>query len=217
METLLIVDDDLSLLETLRLHFEDCEESGKPKYAVVTETSARAALTVAKNLDPALIILDMQLPDRSGLEIISEMHALCPDAPIVIVTAHHDMETTIRAMKYGAFDYIHKPFSDPAALDLVVSRALQVRQLSRRATSVAEEAPNLKLGDIVGNSISMQRLVKDIGKVAASRASVLILGESGTGKELVARVIHNYSNDVAKPFIGINCSAIVETKLGTCP
>src|SRR5262249_7189848 len=159
------------------------------------------------------VILDMMLPDRSGLQIIEEMKALCGDAPILIVTAHHDMETTIRAMKAGAFDYIHKPFTDPAALDLVVARALQVRQLSRRAAGINFEGAAMKLGDIVGTSPGMQRLIKEIGKVAASRATVLITGESGTGKELIARVIHNYSYDEARPFVAINCSAIVDTLL----
>src|SRR5215813_6204399 len=213
METLLIVDDDLSLLESLKMHFEEIEEVGAPKYQVVTAASAAAALQVAAESSPSLVILDMMLPDRSGLQIIEEMKALCGDAPILIVTAHHDMETTIRAMKAGAFDYIHKPFTDPAALDLVIARALQVRQLSRRAAGINFEGAAVKLGDIVGTSPGMQRLIKEIGKVAASRATVLITGESGTGKELIARVIHNYSYDEARPFVGINCSAIVDTLL----
>jgi len=213
METLLIVDDDLSLLESLRMHFEEVEDVGVPKYQVVTAASAAAALQAAAESSPSLVILDMMLPDRTGLQIIEEMRALCGDAPILIVTAHHDMETTIRAMKAGAFDYIHKPFTDPAALDLVVARALQVRQLSRRAAGINFEGAAVKLGDIVGTSPGMQRLIKEIGKVAASRATVLITGESGTGKELIARVIHNYSYDEARPFVGINCSAIVDTLL----
>jgi two-component system response regulator AtoC len=213
METLLIVDDDLSLLESLKMHFEEIEEAGAPKYQVVSATSAAAALQMAAEVAPSLVILDMMLPDRTGLQIIEEMKALCGDAPILIVTAHHDMETTIRAMKAGAFDYIHKPFTDPAALDLVVARALQVRQLSRRAAALNFEGSAVKLGDIVGTSPGMQRLIKEIGKVAASRATVLITGESGTGKELIARVIHNYSYDEARPFVGINCSAIVDTLL----
>jgi two-component system, NtrC family, response regulator AtoC len=208
METLLIVDDDRSLLESLQMHFEE-----RGDFNVVTATTARAALQSALDAPPALVILDMVLPDRSGLEIVSELKAACGDAPIVIVTAHHDMETTIRAMKAGAFDYLHKPFSDPAVLDMVVERALRVRALSRRAAVVAVETNKAKLGDVVGHSKGMQGLVKEIGKVAASRATVLISGESGSGKELVARVIHNYSYDEPRPFVGINCSAIVDTLL----
>ncbi|MCI0571364.1 MAG: sigma-54 dependent transcriptional regulator [Myxococcaceae bacterium] len=213
METLLLVDDDLSLLESLKMHFEDAEQDGAARFHVLTATSAGQALRVAHESTPGLVILDMMLPDRSGLDIIPELKATLGDAPIVIVTAFHDMETTIRAMKSGAFDYIHKPFPDPAALDLVVERAFKVRQLSRRAANYTVEAPAVRLGDIVGTSGVMQELVKEVGKVAASRANVLLKGESGTGKELIARVIHHYSQDEARPFVGINCSAIVDTLL----
>jgi two-component system response regulator AtoC len=214
METLLLVDDDVSLLESLKMHFEEAGEAHGEPFNVVTATSAATALRLAEEVRPSLVILDMMLPDRTGIEIIEELKAICGDAPILIVTAFHDMETTIRAMKLGAFDYIHKPFPDPAALDLVVARALQVRQLSRRAESGTQEGAAVRLGDIVGNSPGMQRLVKEIGKVsAAPRATVLIYGESGSGKELIARVVHNYSNDTPQPFIGINCSAIVDTLL----
>jgi two-component system response regulator AtoC len=213
METLLIIDDDVGLLESLQMHFEEILLEGAARYHVVTATNAAAGLKAAQESNPSVVILDMMLPDRSGLEIIEELKTLCGDARIILVTAHHDMETTIRAMKAGAFDYIHKPFPEPAALDLVVERALEYRQLSRRAASVNVENAAARLGDIVGTSPLMQQLVKEIGKVTSSRATVLITGESGTGKELVARVIHNYSNDEPKPFIGINCSAIVDTLL----
>jgi two-component system response regulator AtoC len=212
MDTLLLVDDDVSLLESLTLHFEDPERDGQPRFQVVTATTAAAGLQKARESAPSLVVLDMMLPDRSGLDLIEEMKSVCGDAPIVLVTAYHDMESTIRAMKLGAFDYIHKPFSDPAALDLVINRALTVRQLSRRAASA--ELDTAPARDLVGQTPVMQRLVKEIGKVAAApRATVLIAGESGTGKELVARVIHNYSFDDPRPFVGINCSAIVETLL----
>jgi two-component system response regulator AtoC len=213
METLLIIDDDVGLLESLQMHFEEILQEGAPRYHVVTATNAAAGLRAAQESMPSVVILDMMLPDRSGLEIIEELKTLCGDARIILVTAHHDMETTIRAMKAGAFDYIHKPFPEPAALDLVVDRALEYRQLSRRAASVNVENAAARLGDIVGTSPLMQQLVKEIGKVTSSHATVLINGESGTGKELFARVIHNYSYDEQKPFIGINCSAIVDTLL----
>ena len=215
MDTLLLVDDDVSLLESLTLHFEDAERDGQPRFQVVTATTAAAGLQKARESPPSLVVLDMMLPDRSGLDLIEEMKSVCGDAPIVLVTAYHDMESTIRAMKLGAFDSIHKPLSDPAALDPVINRALSVRQLSRRAaTAELDTTAPARLGDLVGQTPVMQKLVKEIGKVAAApRATVLITGESGTGKELVARVIHNYSFDDPRPFVGINCSAIVETLL----
>ena len=149
MDTLLLVDDDVSLLESLTMHFEEAEKDGQPRFQVVTATTAAAGLEKARECAPALVVLDMMLPDRSGLDLLGEMKAVCGDAPIVLVTAYHDMESTIRAMKLGAFDYIHKPFADPAALDLVIHRALSVRQLSRRAASAELEmiAP-ARLGDL---------------------------------------------------------------------
>ena len=162
------------------------------------------------------MILDMMLPDRSGLDIIEEHEgAVRRCAASSWSPRTTTWRRTIRAMKLGAFDYIHKPFSDPAALDLVVHRALSVRQLSPPRRERRPRRPRAaRLGDIVGNSPVMQQLVKEIGKVAAApRATVLITGESGTGKELIARVIHNYSYDEPRPFIGINCSAIVDTLL----
>jgi len=131
-----------------------------------------------------------------------------------MITAHHDMATTILAMKAGAFDYIHKPI-DIQAFDIALDRALQMRRLSRGTDYLSVEGGRaFKIDDIVGTSPAMQRLFKDVGRVAASRATVLIQGESGTGKELIARVIHSYSAP-QKPFIAINCSAIVDTLLET--
>jgi two-component system, NtrC family, response regulator AtoC len=115
-------------------------------------------------------------------------------------------------MKAGAFDYIHKPI-DIQAFDVALDRALEVRRLSRGNDYLAVDGgPAFNMDDIVGTSPVMQRLFKDLGRVAASRATVLIQGESGTGKELIANVIHSYSAP-QKPFIGINCSAIVDTLL----
>ncbi|HEY3451886.1 MAG TPA: sigma-54 dependent transcriptional regulator [Myxococcales bacterium] len=213
MERLLLVDDDLSLLETLRMHFEEQREGDVALFEVHTAARAQEALRKAAELSPDLIVLDMMLPDGSGLDILPGLKQAAGEAPIVVVTAHFDMETTIRAMKLGAFDFLHKPFEDPAALDQVVGRALEMRRVSRRAAQLPTEVTP-RLGDIVGASPRMQQLVKEIGKVAASRAAVLITGESGTGKELIARVIHHYSDEQrARPFVGINCSAIVDTLL----
>ena len=167
---------------------------------------------LAEESSPSAIILDMRLPDASGIDLIPELRKRAGETPVLMITAHHDMATTILAMKAGAFDYIHKPI-DIQALDVAIDRALEVRRLSR-GTDFLDVAPSraLNIDDIVGTSPAMQQLFKDVGRVAASRATVLIQGDSGTGKELIARVIHSYSA-ANKPFIGINCSAIVETLL----
>ncbi|HEX4382682.1 MAG TPA: sigma-54 dependent transcriptional regulator [Myxococcales bacterium] len=206
MDSILIVDDDRSIRELLSMHLE---ERG---FGVLSAGTGSDGVRYAGETPPAAIILDMRLPDASGIDLIPELKKRAPEAPVLMITAHHDMATTILAMKAGAFDYIHKPI-DIQAFDVALDRALEVRRLSRGSDYLSVETNrNFKMDDIVGTSSSMQQLFKDVGRVAASRATVLIQGESGTGKELIARVIHSYSAP-AKPFIGINCSAIVDTLL----
>ncbi|HUB08001.1 MAG TPA: sigma-54 dependent transcriptional regulator [Myxococcales bacterium] len=214
MDTLLLVDDDASLLELLRMHFEDQTEGSAPRYRVVTARTAQECLRYVAELQPALVMIDMVLPDGSGVDLIPEIKSLAPDAPIVVMTAHHDTPSTIRAMKAGAFDYLHKPFRDIDTLDIVVGRALEMGRVSRRASVLSLHMPeSVKLDDVVGDSPRMQEILKELGKVAASRATVLLQGESGTGKELIARVVHAHSHDEPRPFVAINCSAIVDTLL----
>jgi two-component system, NtrC family, response regulator AtoC len=206
MDSILIVDDDRSIRELLSMHLE---ERG---FAVLSAGNGADGVRLAADTPPAAIILDMRLPDASGIDLIPELKKRAAEAPVLMITAHHDMATTILAMKAGAFDYIHKPI-DIQALDVALDRALEVRRLSRGSDYLSVETNrNFKMDDIVGTSPAMQQLFKDVGRVAASRATVLIAGESGTGKELIARVIHSYSAP-SKPFIGINCSAIVDTLL----
>ena len=185
------------------------EERG---YGVISAATGAEGFKLAEETSPSAIILDMRLPDASGIDLIPELRKRAAETPVLMITAHHDMATTILAMKAGAFDYIHKPI-DIRALDVAIDRALEVRRLSRGTDFLSVEAQRaVKMDHIVGTSPAMQQLFKDVGRVAASRATVLIQGESGTGKELIARVIHSYSAG-AKPFIGINCSAIVDTLL----
>jgi len=211
-DTLLVVDDNRSLAEMLALQLE-VAEGDRPAFRVeIASTVAEARAHLAR-IQPVLILCDMRLPDGDGIELLPEMKALGGEAPVVIMTAHGDMETTIRAMKNGAFDYLQKPF-DQDEVELVVLRAIDLRRHFRRAAVLAVDtaAPHL-VNDIVAESRQMKSIVKQIGKIAASKATVLIQGESGTGKELIARVIHTYSSDEPKPFVGINCSAIVDTLL----
>ena len=206
MDPILLVDDDLALLDCLAEHLA-------PRRVLTAPTGAMA-LERACEEPVSMVLLDLSLPDGNGLELLPELRARTGDAPVVVMTAHHDMASTIRAMKAGAFDYLHKPLPDLESLSLVVERALAVRQLARKANCLELDAAQpVRMDDVVGSTPAMQSLVKDIGKVAASRATVLIHGESGTGKELIARVIHAYTDDSPRPFVGINCSAIVDTLL----
>jgi two-component system response regulator AtoC len=206
MDRILIIDDEASIRELLTMHLE---ERG---FGVLSASTGADGFRLAAEGNPAAIVLDMRLPDASGLDLIPELKKRAAEAPVLMITAHHDMATTILAMKAGAFDYLHKPI-DIRAFDLALDRALEVRRISRRQDFVAVEGGRpYAMGDLVGTSPAMQRLFKDVGRVAASRTSVLIQGESGTGKELLARVIHSYSAP-GRPFIAVNCSAIVETLL----
>src|SRR5437762_8178090 len=206
MDRILIVDDDRSIRELLSMHLE---ERG---FGVVSAATGAECFRLAAEASPAAIVLDMRLPDVSGIDLIPELRKRAAEAPVLMITAHHDMATTILAMKAGAFDYIHKPI-DIQAFDVALDRALEVRRLSKGTDYLSvEQNRAFKMDDIVGTSPAIQQLFKDVGRVAASRATVLIQGESGTGKELIARVIHSYSAP-QKPFIAINCSAIVDTLL----
>src|SRR5471032_1122921 len=206
MDSILIIDDDRSIRELLSMHLE---ERG---FGVLSAGTGADGVRLAADTPPAAIILYMRLPDASGIDLIPELKKRASETPVLMITAHHDMATTILAMKAGAFDYIHKPI-DIQSFDVALDRALEVRRLSRGSDYLSVETNrNFKMDDIVGTSPAMQQLFKHVGRVAASRATVLIAGESGTGKELIARVIHSYSAP-SKPFIGINCSAIVDTLL----
>ena len=206
MDRILIVDDDRSIRELLSMHLE---ERG---FGVLSASTGAEGSRIAAETPPAAIVLDMRLPDASGIDLIPELKKHAAEAPVLMITAHHDMATTILAMKAGAFDYIHKPI-DIRAFDIALDRALEVRRLSKGTDYLSVEANRaFKMDDIVGASPAIQQLFKDVGRVASSRATVLIQGQSGTGKELIARVIHSYSAP-QKPFIAINCSAIVDTLL----
>ena len=206
MDRILIVDDDRSIRELLSMHLE---ERG---FGVISAATGAEGFRMAAESAPAAIVLDVRLPDASGIDLIPELRKRAAEAPVLMITAHHDMASTILAMKAGAFDYIHKPI-DIQAFDAALDRALEVRRLSKGTDYLSVEGGRaFKIDDIVGSSPAMRQLFKDVGRVANSRATVLIQGESGTGKELIARVIHSYSAP-QKPFVGINCSAIVDTLL----
>src|SRR5437588_687560 len=206
MDRILIVDDDRSIRELLSMHLE---ERG---FGVMSAATGAEGFRLAAEASPAAIVLDMRLPDVSGLDLVAALRRPAAAAPVLMITRHPDMASTSLAMKAGAFDYIHKPI-DIQAFDVALDRALEVRRLSQGTDYLSVEGGGaFKMDDIVGTSPPMLQLFKDVGRVASSKTTVLIQGESGTGKELIARVIHSYSAP-QKPFIGINCSAIVDTLL----
>ncbi|MGH7899341.1 MAG: sigma-54-dependent transcriptional regulator [Candidatus Binatia bacterium] len=155
-----------------------------------------------------LAIVDIRLPDVSGLEVLSRTRDEALDVPFLVMTAESTMQNAIEAMKRGAFDYLTKPF-DIEEVQLLVERALGLRRLSLMVENLKEEMrPQYTPGSgLVGKSPAMQEIYKTIGRVAESDATVLIQGESGTGKELIARALHFHSGR-SGPFVAVNCAAI---------
>ncbi|HWQ90881.1 MAG TPA: sigma-54 dependent transcriptional regulator [Clostridia bacterium] len=157
-----------------------------------------------------VVITDLKLPGMDGLQLVRELHQAKPKLPIVLITAHGTTETAIEATKWGAFDYILKPFEVDELLD-VLARALETSRLMSDVVEIGDAATTRTA--IVGNSRAMQIIYKEIGRVAATPVTVLIRGATGTGKELIARAIYQHSDRAAGPFIAVNCAAIPETLL----
>ena len=207
MAKILIVDDEQSILESLEMFFS---EKG---HTVSLADNGDDALTAIRAKRPDLVILDVRLPDVSGLDVLRLVQAEAAPPKVIMITAYQDMNNTIEAMKLGAFDYIHKPL-DAAELDQSVAKALQVMavDLEARPAGVASDE-DFHPGVIVGQSRPMLEIFKVIGLLCQNQASVLIQGETGTGKELIARVIHRNSLFADEPFVTLDCSAVVENLL----
>lgn len=206
MSKILVIDDEKSICETLELYLT---EEG---YEVYTANTGTEGLNKAVEISPDLIILDIRLPDIDGFTVLEDLKEEHDTAKVIMITAYHDMETTIRAMKEGAFDYIHKPINIDE-LDIAIQKALKSSEMEKKINGLLmEPSRSFKVGDIIGAGKAMSEIFKIIGVVSQSRTTVLIQGESGTGKELIAKVIHN-NTSASEPYIAVNCSAIVDTLL----
>jgi len=206
MSKILVIDDDRSICETLELYLT---EEG---YEVVTAATGTEGLNKFVEISPDVVILDIRLPDVDGFTILEDLREEDENVKVIMITAYHDMESTINAMKSGAFDYIHKPVNVDE-LDMAIRKAVKSLEMEKKIDGLLmEPSRHFKVGDIIGGGKEMREIFKMIGTVSQSRTTVLVQGESGTGKELIAKVIHhNTSPD--QPYIAVNCSAIVETLL----
>ncbi len=201
--TVLIVDDEEIILQSLTQYLID---RGFNVLGVDTLSSARNMLK-EKEID--LVLLDIKLPDGMGLELLDDIEKLSEKPIVIVMTAYGTVETAVKAMKKGVYDFIQKPFRTKD-IELIIRLALETRKLDKELkTLVRAQAEKYGISSIVGQSKKMEGIFKIIKKVALSGAnSVLILGESGTGKELIARALHYESKRAIWPFVAINCSAI---------
>jgi two-component system nitrogen regulation response regulator GlnG len=208
MAQLLLIDDDLALTrEQVRQAFP------APAHTVAVADTGAAGLEHVRARPPDVILLDLRLPDQSGLDVYRQIRDIDGRIPVVFVTIARTADAAIEAMKLGAYDYLFKPL-DPYRLRLVVGEALEVGRRMRQPAVLTEIAPDPDVeGAIVGSCPAMQEVYKAIGRVAAQDVPVLITGESGTGKELVARAVYQHSCRAKAPFLALNCAAIPENLL----
>jgi len=197
---ILIVDDDRSIRRTLEKFL------GGEGYQVATAQDAPGAVAAADAAD--LMLLDLGLPGGSGFDVLTALADRPRPPTIVVVTARDDMQSTVKAIQLGAYEYLVKPV-DIDRLRLVVKQALDSRDTRDQLEAfVTRTAEGRLVGDILGKSAAIRDVWKQIGAVSTTRAPVLITGESGTGKELVARAIHFSSADRDRPFVAVNCTAL---------
>ena len=209
MANILIIDDEPSILESLNMFLT---EKG---HFVLTAQTGEKGLELFSNHSFHVVIMDIRLPDINGLDILQTMIKKNNRSKIIMITAFQDMETTIVAIKRGAFDYLHKPL-DVDKIEKAVNRAVNILEIDKEtpALSPAEDPPaNPNPWAIIGRSEKMRKIFKMMGLVCTSRVNVLLQGETGTGKELIARVIHLNSSLKDDPFVVFDCSAIVGTLL----
>ncbi len=204
---LLLIDDEPGIHQVFR---DIVNEMG---IRLLSAYSAAEGSALFAKEHPAVVLLDIGLPDASGLETFRQLHALDARVPVILITGAGTTETAIEAISLGAFEYILKPF-EIAPLMKVIAQAMEVARLMRVPALFVDAGDEVETADIiVGRSPAMLAIYKSIGRVAPQDVTVLILGESGTGKELVARAIYQHSRRKVSPFLAINCSAIPESLL----
>ncbi|MBI2478576.1 MAG: sigma-54-dependent Fis family transcriptional regulator [Planctomycetia bacterium] len=207
MPKVLAIDDDRAVLRLVRKSLDSLNVK------VVTAESAQAGLAKLKSEEPDVLLLDIMLPDTSGIELAKEIRAIDAKLPVIFITVSDDSSVAIEAMKLGAYEYVLKPLGVQQIQELV-ERALETRRLMRAPVHLPENGDRLVDGDVlIGRSAPMLEVYKQIGRVAAQDVSVLIRGESGTGKELIARAIYQHSHRKDNCFLAVNCAALSDTLL----
>lgn len=203
-----VIDDDRAMRWVLEKTFK---EEGLD---VTSFEDAQSALDQLNTDTPDVILTDIRMPGIDGLTFLGKVKGSFPDLPVIIMTAHSDLESAVSSYQTGAFEYLPKPFDIDEALALVNRAILHINKLQQQES--AKAAP-IQSTEIIGESPAMQEVFRAIGRLSQSHITVLINGESGTGKELVAHALHRHSPRSSKPFIALNMAAIpkdlIETEL----
>ncbi|MEK7332145.1 MAG: sigma-54 dependent transcriptional regulator [Nitrospirota bacterium] len=203
---ILVIDDEKLLRWSLQ------QNLSKEGYTVITAEKGMEGLNLFKEETPDVTLLDIHLPDVSGITVLQGIKEINKDALAIMITAFGDIQTAVKTIKLGAYDFVEKPFNVDK-LKILVAKALETVSL-RKEVSQFRSQLSLKYGfdSIIGQSEEMQKIFEIIKKIAKSDATtIMLLGESGTGKDLVAKVIHYQSRRSDKPFMEINCTALPET------
>ncbi|MDP8207261.1 MAG: sigma-54 dependent transcriptional regulator [Candidatus Electryonea clarkiae] len=204
MVKILLIDDDVKLTESIELNV------GENRYEWIIAHDGKTGLELLESAEPQLVLCDIRMPKMDGITFLKHAKETNPEIPVIMITAYEDMETTIKAMQFGAFEYVRKPV-DTDELELTIDRALETVQREKNLNRlVTEISAQYRINNLVGSTPAMQEIFKTIGQLTMSRVSVLINGESGTGKELIAKAIHYNSAEKEHPFVAVNCSAIPE-------
>jgi len=205
--SILIIDDEVELCQNLSEMLKEEEEG----YKVFISNSGKEGLAKIKEEVPDLVLLDIKMPEMDGIETLEKIKAIDGNILVIMLTAYQTVETAIKAMKLGAYDYISKPFNYEE-LKIIIKRALQTRDLSQEVISLRHQLRDkFSFKNIIGRSDKTKEVLYKIEKVAPTNATVLIRGESGTGKELIAKTIHQYSPRKDKPFVAVDCAGLTET------
>jgi DNA-binding NtrC family response regulator len=200
----LLIDDEARVRASLKTVLE-------PTYETIQAGDAQEGLDLFRKEAPHLVLLDVILPGTDGLSVLQTLRAESRMVPVIMLTGTKSVKTAVDAMKFGAADYLSKPF-DVEELRLIVERALTNQELQREVKQLrAQVVQRYAFHNLIGKSPSMQGIYSKIEQVADSRTTVLITGESGTGKELVAKALHYNSSRRERPFVALNCAALPET------
>jgi DNA-binding NtrC family response regulator len=205
-KTILVIDDEKTIRWSLG-------EALRDDYEVIDADSGRKGLELFREKSSDLVLVDLKLPDKSGIEVLKKIKEHDPKVPAIMMTAYGEVETAVEAMKAGAYDFVLKPFA-LEKLKVTIGNALETRNLKDELAYLKRATRRGEFQEFVGQSRAMTEIFEKLKKIGKSKAStILITGESGVGKELVARTIHTCSHTETRPFMEINCASVPETLL----